>query len=197
MDARAVWRWAESVQQVEARRDLERRVREASAEWLAGLFPVDYFLTGTYDRQRLVTSLGIGDPLPRVSVWKAERDGAGFIRGASKALGRPLAAVVCVEAHRDGSAHVHGLLGLGAPQQGDWERLRRLWFVQHGRVRLEEPRSPGDVAGYCAKYLTKDVAGLVFSPGLVRQAALWRCERGGDVPTVDGLGDPRAGCDAG
>lgn len=191
MDARAVWRWAETVQQVEARRELERRVREASAEWLTQLFPVDYFLTGTYDRQRLVERLSIDDPLPRVSVWKAERDGAGFIRGASKALGRPIAAVVCVEAHRDGSAHVHGLLGLGEPQTGDWEALRRLWFVRHGRVRLEAPRSPGDVAGYCAKYLTKDVAGLVFSPSLVRQGGLWRCGRGGLSP-VNRVGDPCA-----
>ena len=56
---------------------------------------------------------------------------------------------------RDGY-HVHALWV-------DCKNLRRSdiwreWFARYGRNRIEPVRSPGDVADYCAKYVTKEGA---------------------------------------
>lgn len=85
-----------------------------------------------------------------------------------------MAGVIAVEGHMDGSAHVHGLLGLRALQDGDVRLLSERWFTPHGYVKLDRPRSSEDVAAYCGKYLCKDMGELVFSRDLVRQAALFR-----------------------
>jgi hypothetical protein len=110
-----------------------------------------------------------------VGPQKAMRDLGRYFVDASRALRRPVDGVMAIERHKSGSSHAHGLLRLGGGlQSGDIAVLSRVWFEEHGFVRLEVPRALEQVAGYCAKYMCKDLADMVISAGLVRALRLER-----------------------
>jgi hypothetical protein len=90
--------------------------------------------------------------------WEVSLDAArrGYERFMSRALPH-LSYFYAEEANpsRDGY-HIHALWG-------DCKTLYRreawaTWFERFGRARIEPVRDRGDVAGYCAKYVTKERA---------------------------------------
>jgi hypothetical protein len=87
------------------------------------------------------------------SVWSASRCYEKFMR--SELRGVSYFYALEQNPGRDGH-HVHALWV-------DCKNLKRSdiwreWFARYGRNRIEPVRSPGDVADYCAKYVTKEGA---------------------------------------
>ncbi len=94
---------------------------------------------------------------------------------------------------RDGH-HVHALWAdcAGVLRKGIW----RQWFERYGRARIEPVNSREDVAGYCAKYVTKERSWWnvkLVSPELWQRATVRagaavppepRATRGGGEPLV-------------
>jgi len=137
-----------------SRRKLAADEKVGVAEWVAKLRSWDLFVTLTYDQRRLEYT---------PSFPSAQRHVVGWLADVQGALGRPVCAVFGLESQKNGWPHAHGLLEVGGLGEGDIARAGRLWFEAWGFNRLEAPRSRGDVAGYCAKYVVKeDRSGLVF-----------------------------------
>jgi hypothetical protein len=174
---REPWRHEENQFLAGARRELQARVREEMGLFIEGLAEWSYFANPlTFDplvmvgtspaelekgRQRLA--------LPVVSRWTAMRRFQYFLDHASEAVGRPTVGVIAVEPHQGGQPHGHGLVAIeGGVVCGQIVGLAGLWhgYRGNGWIRLEEPRSQQDVAGYCAKYMAKDASELVFSRSL-------------------------------
>ena len=150
-----------------ARRELMTGAGRAAGEWLSTLREWDLFGTLTYDVRRFHGGhervYGVDVP-PNVSLWKALRDVERWVDEGARALGfRPIAVVAAAEPHKSGSYHLHVLADVGGLRQGVVGILGQLWYERHGYCRLEAPRSAGDVAGYCGKYLAKDAGELWFS----------------------------------
>ena len=87
------------------------------------------------------------------SVWSASRCYEKFMRSELRGVSHFYA--LEQNPGRDGY-HVHALWV-------DCKNLKRSdiwreWFARYGRNRIEPVRSPGDVADYCAKYVTKEGA---------------------------------------
>lgn len=146
-------------------RQLRRRAREEMAEFVAGLREWDLFATFTYDQATF-------DAVP--SLRFAERDVGRYVEEAEVWLKRPVTALCAVETHLSGFPHAHGLLDIGGLTTWEISALSDCWrsLPWRGFIRLERPRSPGDVAGYCAKYFVgasgKPEAPLVASKGLLQ-----------------------------
>lgn len=154
-------------------RDMEWAYRQAMAGWIRESMRWDYFVTITFDPWAMGGDLAAprSDTAlpPAVSRWNAQRRFESFLQRAPRALGRPADGVVALELHKSGQPHGHGLLSVsGGPLRGDVVLLGRDWRGRpgNGYIRIERPRSEGDVAGYCAKYMAKEDGELVFSPGL-------------------------------
>jgi hypothetical protein len=176
-----------------AQRELEQAATEAMGEFFAELGPWDIFGGETFDQrrrrfQRIETRttepVCVGGKwvwgypvvydyiheLPRkVGVDSTRKAFQNFITRGRKALGRRIEYAAAVESQKNGWPHLHPLLkvedGLRA---GDMAALGRIWWQEYGLNKLAAPRSQEDVAGYCAKYLTKDLASgaLLLSPRL-------------------------------
>ena len=177
-----------------ARRELQLGARAAMGDWVKDLRSWDAFVTLTFDPWSLegsaVGSIGRVDPKasrvveaavkearygrmpPAISMATASRRFGYFLDHAEKEVGRPVEGIIGAELHKSGQPHGHGLLsihnGLAA---GDKVRLKDLWRGYRGNewCRVDAPKSQGDVAGYCAKYMTKDMGEIVFSAGLGRR----------------------------
>lgn len=108
--------------------------------------------------------------LPRkVSVDGTREAFQNFIRRGRKALGRHIEYAAAIESQKNGWPHLHPLLKLEEGLRGgDIAALGRIWWEEYGLNKLAAPRSQNDVAGYCAKYLVKDLASgeLLLSPRL-------------------------------
>jgi hypothetical protein len=111
-----------------------------------------------------------------VGVSKVRTDLARYVDRLQDALRCPVAAVFATELHKSGALHVHGLLGFleGQGVVLD-ERVHKLivatqtWYRAHGYARIVSIESAKDaqaIAAYCAKYMTKDISELWFSPSL-------------------------------
>lgn len=146
-----------------SRRQLRAGAVEELGPFLAGLAPWDLFGGLTFDQRRCrherVWGLA-GGRCPRViPIDSAKLRFEGFVRSAEAALQRRVDYVAAIEAHKNGWPHLHPLFAFeGGLMEGDVETLGRLWYKRNGYGRLEVPRSQQDVTGYCAKYLTKDLA---------------------------------------
>jgi hypothetical protein len=166
---------------------LEFEARKAVGPWLAELMPWSLFPTFTYDLRRLTARprmLPPGRPgrvtrpsAPgNVSAAKARRDAEAFFRTASQALRRQIDGVIALEVHKSGSHHMHGLLAARSPlTDEDAETIYRHWHEAHGYmkvVRIEGAKEALACAVYCAKYMTKSVGELVFSPGMAKRLRL-------------------------
>jgi len=103
--------------------------------------PWDYFITATFR-----------DPLPAYRVATSLRSVARTLRRF-----RPSAVFLGAEEHASRYFHIHGLYkhGLIRVQASDvWQQL----FTTYGRARVDIIRSVDDVAAYCTKYVTKELA---------------------------------------
>lgn len=161
-----------SAEQEASRRSLVSSARDATGAFVASLRPWQLFATLTYDPEKVARGQHLSaDRAAHVSPWKAQRDARLFLRNSSLKLGRPVVGVVGIEPHKSGSMHMHGVLDLGAlgVQRGDIKALHSQWFARNGFIRLEVPRSLEDVAGYCGKYLCKQLGEMVLSRELVQQ----------------------------
>jgi hypothetical protein len=159
----------ESEEDVSTKRLISRGAVDALGPFIASLRPWDCFFTGTYaPRKRhgaVERILGV-DVAPRVSRWKALRDGARLVEWASALVGAPTGAVIAVEPHLDHSYHLHGLLDLQGASRAHLEALKWQWEWQYGFCRFDRPRSSEDVCRYSAKYLVGSECDVWFSPGL-------------------------------
>jgi hypothetical protein len=146
-------------------------------EWLRDLAPWSLFATRlSFDPlvmagtpEELIAKGRQLMAVPAVSRWAAMRRFGYFLDHAGRAVGRPTVGVIALEPHQSGQPHGHGLLSIEGGVVGtEIASLHALWkgYPGNGWMRLEEPRSPADVAGYCAKYMAKDVSELVFSSAL-------------------------------
>lgn len=188
------WRDEFKVEMRGARRELEQAATEAMGEFFMELGPWDIFGGETFDQrrrrfQRIETRTAEpvcvggdrwvwGHPvvydyiheLPRkVGVDGTREAFQNFIRRGRKALGRGIEYAAAIESQKNGWPHLHPLLKLeGGLRGGDIAALGRIWWEEYGLNKLAAPRSQNDVAGYCAKYLVKDVASgeLLLSPRL-------------------------------
>jgi len=146
-------------------RQMRREAREQMAAFVAGLREWDLFATGTYDQATF-------EAVPTLRF--AERDVGRFVEEAEVWLKRPVVGLFAVETHLSGFPHTHGLLDVGGLTTWEIQALSECWrsLPWRGFIRLERPRSPGDVAGYCAKYFVgssgKPEAPLVASRGLLQ-----------------------------
>lgn len=115
------------------RHETEFLLQEQSVFWLLNLAPWDCFFTCTFKSRvpRLQTAQGI------------------FVNWMKRCPGVPT--FYAVEFHPGGhGAHLHGLMALahrGLQRTALWES----WFDAYGRNSFLPPRSPGAVAGYCAR----------------------------------------------
>ena len=176
------WRQAEDDYLVASRRELKGRCEQEMGAFVRDLGPWSLFGTLTFEPFSMAgyESANALEPpsvwkgrlaVPAVSRWTAMRRFRYFLEQASKAVGRPTVGVVALEPHESGQPHGHPLLGIEGGVVGDEiRRLGELWrdYNGNGWIRLEEPRSIEDVAGYCAKYIAKDASELVFSSSLGR-----------------------------
>jgi len=177
-----------------ARREQEQAATEAMGELFMKLGPWDIFGGETFDQrrrrfQRIETRTSEpvcvggdrwvwGHPvvydyiheLPRkVSVDGTREAFQNFIRRGRKALGRGIEYAAAIESQKNGWPHLHPLLKVEEGLRGgDIAALGRIWWEEYGLNKLAAPRSQNDVAGYCAKYLVKDLASgeLLLSPRL-------------------------------
>jgi len=177
-----------------ARREQEEAATEAMADFFMELGPWDIFGGETFDQrrrrfQRIETRTAEpvcvggdrwvwGHPvvydyiheLPRkVGVDGTREAFQNFIRRGRKALGRGIEYAAAIESQKNGWPHLHPLLKVEEGLRGgDIAALGRIWWEEYGLNKLAAPRSQNDVAGYCAKYLVKDVAcgELLLSPRL-------------------------------
>lgn len=129
-------------------------------EWISGMTGWSLFGTLTYDpdRCRLIPGRRDGErSMPGLDVVR--RHAYTWLRSGPAAVGRPVeAAVVGMERHKSGWPHLHTLLKLpGGVHRGDLVGMGHAWYATHGFAKLELPRSRDDVAGYVAKYLSKDI----------------------------------------
>lgn len=149
---------------------MSREAKDALGPFIAALRPWDCFFTGTYAPRlrngHVERILGV-DVAPRVSRWKALRDGAQLVEFASELVGSPVAGVIAVEPHMDRSYHLHGLLCLEGAPRAYLEALTWRWSDQKGFCRFDRPRSVDDVCRYSAKYLVGPESDIWFSPGLI------------------------------
>lgn len=173
------WRAREDEYLERAHRELESAYKSAMAGWIQEAGPWDYFVTLTFDpweiaRGRFRDARGRETSLPpAVSSWCAQRRFTSFLKRAPTVLERPVEGVVAMEFHKSGQPHGHGLLrAAGGALKGDIAALSEDWrgLGGNGWIRLERPKSARDVAGYCAKYMTKDLGHLVLSAGAIAPA---------------------------
>jgi hypothetical protein len=116
--------------------------------------------------------------VPALTFATAQRHLDYFVNAASGVLGRPTYSVGALEPHKSGQPHGHLVVSIeGGLKYGDIKALHRLWRSSRGNgsIYLVEPKSRGDVAGYCAKYLAKDLSELVMSRSLDPVQALRNC----------------------
>jgi hypothetical protein len=154
-------------------RALESAYTEAMGEWVESLGPWDYFVTLTFDPWKVPRSdarhaAQSYELPPKISEWCGARRFANFLRRAPDVLEREVEGVVALERHKSGQPHGHGLLRVAeGPRRGDIRALSEDWrgLAGNGWIRLERPKSAGDVSGYCAKYMTKDLGLLTLSAG--------------------------------
>jgi hypothetical protein len=160
----------EQEQDIVLSRAIGRGAKEALGPFIASLRPWDCFFTGTYDPRkrhgRVERILGV-DVHPRVSRWKALRDGAKLVNFASELVGQPVAGVICVEPHLDRSYHLHGLLDLCGASRAYLEALTWRWSSEYGFCRFDRPRGISEVCAYSAKYLVGPESDIWFSSGLI------------------------------
>jgi hypothetical protein len=159
----------ESEEDVSTKRLMSRGAVDALGPFIATLRPWDVFFTGTYDPRRrhghVERILGV-DVAPRVSRWKALRDGARLVEWASALIGAPTGAVIAVEPHLDRSYHLHGLLDLQGASRAHLEALKWQWEWTYGFCHFDRPRGMAEVCRYSAKYLVGPECDVWFSPGL-------------------------------
>ena len=176
------WRQEEDDYLTASRRGLRDRAQQELAAFVRDLAPWSLFMTLTFDPLVMAgTSPAALDKgrqqlaVPAVSRWTAMRRFRYFLEHSSRVLEHETAGVIALEPHESGQPHGHGLLFVEGGVVGDeFGTLGRLWreYPGNGWIRLEEPRSQEDVAGYCAKYLAKDASELVFSSSLKRSAGV-------------------------
>ena len=183
------WREDENDRMAASKLDLTRRYRAAMGEWIDGLGDWHLFATLTFDPLEMSGLRGAEldkarkvAAVPAVSRWTAIRRFQKWLDKSRMTLGRPTQGVIAVEPHQSGQPHGHGLLSIeGGLVYPDIIDLGKLWrsFPGNGYVRLEVPKSSGDVTRYAAKYMAKDVSDLVMS--------LVVGEDGASTPGVTGL----------
>ena len=124
-----------------------QEVRSALAEWIPSLFVGEpeppWFITVTFRRPP-------NAHYPETALHRV----TGHLR---RICARPTGFVGC-ERHLSGDLHIHGLVApgeVGARRSLAWYEL----FTRFGRSRVEVPKGVDKVAWYCAKYVTKDLAG--------------------------------------
>jgi hypothetical protein len=126
--------WCNSLQ------DKRLRVKEVTANWVHGLARWDVILHLTFaweasiDSGRRCFEKWMRRHYPHVSYFYALE---------SNGVGRDYLGF-----------HVHALWAGagGVVRRQAWFR----WFKRFGRARIEPVRCPGDVSGYCSKYVTKE-----------------------------------------
>jgi hypothetical protein len=159
----------ESEEDVSTKRLISRGAVDALGPFIASLRPWDCFFTGTYSPRKrngaVECILGV-DVAPRVSRWKALRDGARLVEWASELVGAPTGAVIAVEPHLDRSYHLHGLLDLLGASRAHLEALKWQWEWTYGFCHFDRPRGMEEVCRYSAKYLVGPECDVWFSPGL-------------------------------
>jgi len=134
-------------------------VKEAWGKWIAEMGEWHVFGALTYDQRRRTTVPGSDVARAHVRRW---------LRETSKDTRVGVeAAVVALEYQKNGWPHFHPLVRLqGGVRDGVFGRLGQAWYREHGYAKLEAPRSVSDVAGYAAKYLSKDLSrgDVIFWP---------------------------------
>lgn len=126
------------------RQKLRLAARDALADYLR-TFPWDDFITVTFERPA---------NYPRLAIKRTTR-----------ALHSVARAFIAAEPHKLGNYHCHGLVYWGEDyrdEPGRWDprKDRTLAAINAlGFSRLSPIRQVGEVAGYCAKYLTKERRG--------------------------------------
>jgi len=163
------------VEQLAAKRELILKAHDAAGPFICGLAEFDCVFTATYDPRKrngaIERVLGV-DICPRVSRWKALRDGEKLWRFAVALVGRPVEAVICVEPHLDTSYHLHGVLRLGSGRAAYRGALTWWWSENFGHCRFAVPRSGAGVSRYVGKHLAGPMSDLWFSPSLHGPACL-------------------------
>ena len=134
---------------------------QAWGEWLSGLAKWDWWVTLTFR-----------DPAPNTRGWtrpgwsyakKGWKDFTGMVRPA---LGE-LHWVRAFEIQKwRGSPHIHALVG--GLDDRRFSQIGKWWFNSYGLCRLEEYNPSFGAGYYVAKYVTKSLGDIDFSPGLAR-----------------------------
>jgi hypothetical protein len=153
--------------------DCKRNLQAAYGAFLAR-FEWDVFATGTYgptrstqDGRRIEVHTGIESTYRHFQSWlrdwyaqEAADRGIGeeftrrYKRGKRDAVG---AYVVTLELQRRGQWHWHALLQFPESLGELWRSTGwKLWKERFGFARVEPPAQIGGVAGYVAKYVSKD-----------------------------------------
>jgi hypothetical protein len=172
-------------------------VRQAMGDWILSQVRPSVFGGLTHDPRRRVVKLAAqradkrgftrlaarltdGDTPRRLADVPIGRDPAvarvfEWLTACEQATGKGIAGLVALEYHRNGAPHFHPLLELaGGLDQGDIVKMGLPWYRANGGNRLQVPRSEGEAAAYCAKYVCKqpEHGDLLFWP------------RGGELRTV-------------
>ncbi len=125
-------------------------VREAWAEWIAGLRQWDWYGTLTLDPGRWA---GRHRPGPD----GVRRHVEAWAKVVGKRLGAEVVGVAAIEYHKSGWPHVHVLCDVQGEGLSGRVVATQEWFRRCGYALLEVPRSVEDCARYTAKYLAKEV----------------------------------------
>lgn len=154
-------------------RNMTRLYRGEMAEWIEGLAEWHLFATLTFDPLEMSGLRGTElekarnvAAVPAVSTWTAIRRFQKWLDKSRVTVGRPTQGIVALERHQSGQPHGHGLLSIeGGLLYPDIVDLSGLWrsFPGNGYIRLEVPKSCGDVTRYAAKYMSKDTGDLVMA----------------------------------
>lgn len=151
------------------------------AEWLAELKDWDFYATLTYD-----PSFGPLGRETRAPWAKPPSSGAcqrhiqSYVADLTKEIPGDVGAVFALEYTKLGWPHFHGLISCGSKSQRNFETVFRAWWNRRGYVKIARVNkdSKGDIAGYCAKYVTKEDGEMYFLGDLGAAAGNFQRELG-------------------
>lgn len=121
------------------------KLRDEYTKWLANE-EWDYFFTGTFRD---------GSFTPN----SARRAGERFFKPFTS---KELVVLFIESGSLYGEVHLHGLLRFDPFQKPTARLIWSRWFEKYGRAKVEVINSREDVAGYCCKYVTKEMKDETF-----------------------------------
>lgn len=125
--------------------DSNYKQRQEYSNWLSQE-RWDYFFTGTFRFED-------------ISPNGARRCALRFFRGFTT---KELIVLFIESGKLYGKVHLHGLLRFRANQRPSARTIWQRWFDKYGRAKVETIESREAVAGYCCKYVTKQMKDETF-----------------------------------